>query len=120
MLYQTWLQESMRSNLRAITGDYCDDQWSFGQIIAVCIWVPSCLKIIYYPTSVMCVSFRLDTIVSSLMLPPSHRMQWMVPEFIINDMWYGSEMNLEVWIHDFLEFISKIHRFEDDTDENIV
>lgn len=42
----------MRSKFKAISGaDFQDDEWGFGQIIAVCLWIPLCLQVVYY---VMC------------------------------------------------------------------
>ena len=71
-IYKTWQLEDRRNKLRAITGtDFNDDQWSFGQTIAVCIWILPCLMVIYYSISAGCVSFLLNSILSSLRWLPT-------------------------------------------------
>jgi len=43
-----------RSKLKATTGtDFQDDQWGFGQIIAVFLWIPLCLKIFNFAMSLV-------------------------------------------------------------------
>jgi len=44
-----WLLQTMRRGLKETSmGNFQDDYWGLGQIIAVFLWVPLCLQIIYY------------------------------------------------------------------------
>jgi len=52
LILVTGILQTMRSELRDITGgDFQDDQWGFGQIIAVFLWIPLCLQVVYCVTS---------------------------------------------------------------------
>jgi len=43
-----YLMERGRNKFKAIAGpDFQDDEWGFGQIVAVFLWIPLCLKIVY-------------------------------------------------------------------------
>jgi len=49
VLYEICLLVIGRSKLKATAGaDFQGDQWGFGQIIAVFLWIPLCFKIIYF------------------------------------------------------------------------
>ena len=57
MIGLIWLLQTMRRKLKATTiGDFQDDIWGFGQIIAVFIWVPLCLQVVYCALCFSCVS----------------------------------------------------------------
>ena len=44
--------------MRSIIGvDFEDDQWGFGQVIAVFVWIPLCLRVIYFAIRMVSVSF---------------------------------------------------------------
>jgi len=41
------MMQSARKDFKALTGpDSQDDEWGFGQIVAVYLWIPLCLKIV--------------------------------------------------------------------------
>jgi hypothetical protein len=51
MMYEL---EVTRSDLRFIVGaEYQDDEWGFGQVIAVFLWIPLCFKIMYFAMRVV-------------------------------------------------------------------
>jgi hypothetical protein len=48
MVYFAIQMESERNHMRSILGrDFEDDQWGFGQVVALCLWVPLGLQSIY-------------------------------------------------------------------------
>ena len=64
MIYLMCVLEGTRNYLRSIIGvDFQDDQWGFGQVIAVFVWIPLCLRVTYFVIRVVSVSFLLIAIV---------------------------------------------------------
>ncbi|KAE9977306.1 hypothetical protein EG328_002135 [Venturia inaequalis] len=48
MLYYAIKMESQRNHIKAILGkEFLDDQWGFGQVVALCLWIPLLLQTIY-------------------------------------------------------------------------
>src|SRR5260221_10719322 len=49
MLVELVEMERTRDTMKEITGpDFQDNQWGFGQVIALGLWVPLCIQILYY------------------------------------------------------------------------
>jgi hypothetical protein len=49
MLEELSEMERMRSAMKDITGpDFQDNQWGFGQVIALFLWMPLCIQLVYY------------------------------------------------------------------------
>ena len=48
VIFLTWFLQTMRNQLKAmIGGNFQDDQRGFWQIIAVFLWIPLCLRVVY-------------------------------------------------------------------------
>lgn len=67
MLVELVEMERTRNTMKEITGpDFQDNQWGFGQVIALGLWVPLCIQILYYAAcKVFCFSF----VTSALIIP---------------------------------------------------
>ena len=60
MLVELAEMERTRSAMKEITGsDFQDNQWGFGQVIALFLWMPLCIQMVYYTGRESFFSFTL-------------------------------------------------------------
>ncbi|KAF3925241.1 hypothetical protein ABW20_dc0105034 [Dactylellina cionopaga] len=49
VIYELVIMERTRDTMKAITGaDFQDNQWGFGQVIALCLWAPLLFQFLFY------------------------------------------------------------------------
>lgn len=68
MLEQLARMEKTRAVMKGITGtDFQDNQWGFGQVIAIFLWMPLCIQFAYYILREFSFSFGIFALVDPLL-----------------------------------------------------
>jgi hypothetical protein len=62
VIYEMSQLQRKRQIMKAVTGtDFVDNQWGFGQVIAIFLWVPLLIQVLYYTCSMLLTSFQATT-----------------------------------------------------------
>jgi hypothetical protein len=62
VIYEMSQLQRKRQIMKAVTGtDFVDNQWGFGQVIAIFLWVPLLIQVLYYTCRMLLTSCQCNT-----------------------------------------------------------